>query len=609
MATSDKYDRQVRLWGTSGQAEVAKGHVLCLGGSAVLSEAAKNVILPGVGKVTIVDDQKVTAVDLRTNFFVVEKQQQDTSILGTSRAEAVRESLQTLNPDSSVVGVDVGKNGGTTSDWLESEASRVYLSKADASLILVDEQHVPIEKVRRALERLSSPPVVVRCLSRGFVGWVRLEQVASTTSGSASTASSSSGSRPHIVMDSKPEGQAFVRHQLRLSKPFGALQKYAFEGAFSDVEFAGVKDSAEHAHIPYPIILLHARKLYSEGQGGSSLRTREEKEAFKKCILRLRRSPDEQNFQEALDVAYLMYDTPASSAVVPEDTREALEALAVERRNGTKDDADLRLAAQAVMKFCEEKGALPLPGSLPDMTSTTEGYIALQELYRRQAEAEIDEIAKAEQTTISPSDNNSNSSSENLKTNVGNLCRSAFALRCVDLRQETTPALVGRGTTTTSSADQAHRQDLAEDCVPMEVETSTTTMSKITRLLPEELRAELECMESQEEVDESMLPWFLGIAKVVEEEQQLSCGRGTATGGGQGAPQIKDEELSPVVLEAIRKATMEVRRCPGQVHPTSALIGGIAAQEAIKLITRTYVPLDNTLVYSGVVDRSEVFKI
>ena len=59
MATDDKYDRQVRLWGGHGQKKLATSHIVMLGSSSAGSETLKNLVLPAVGKFTIVDDAKV----------------------------------------------------------------------------------------------------------------------------------------------------------------------------------------------------------------------------------------------------------------------------------------------------------------------------------------------------------------------------------------------------------------------------------------------------------------------------------------------------------------------------------------------------------------------
>ena len=56
-------------------------------------EALKNLVLPGIGKFTIVDEKKVEERDLGNNFFVNEEG------LNQSRAKNVCELLVEMNPD------------------------------------------------------------------------------------------------------------------------------------------------------------------------------------------------------------------------------------------------------------------------------------------------------------------------------------------------------------------------------------------------------------------------------------------------------------------------------------------------------------------------------
>lgn len=90
-----KYDRQLRLWAASGQQALEEAHVLLVnsGPGVVGVEALKNLILPGIGNFTIVDDAVVTEVDLGVNFFL------DEDSLGQSRAAECCKLLLELNPD------------------------------------------------------------------------------------------------------------------------------------------------------------------------------------------------------------------------------------------------------------------------------------------------------------------------------------------------------------------------------------------------------------------------------------------------------------------------------------------------------------------------------
>lgn len=107
MATTDKYDRQLRLWGAHGQVRcetrvlllqllLQRWLILCrqrsLNAARILllncgptgSEALKNLVLPGCGRITVCDPHRVAARDLGNNFFVTQAD------IGRPRAQARR---------------------------------------------------------------------------------------------------------------------------------------------------------------------------------------------------------------------------------------------------------------------------------------------------------------------------------------------------------------------------------------------------------------------------------------------------------------------------------------------------------------------------------------
>jgi NEDD8-activating enzyme E1 regulatory subunit len=57
------------------------------------------------------------------------------------------------------------------------------------------------------------------------------------------------------------------------------------------------------------------------------------------------------------------------------------------------------------------------------------------------------------------------------------------------------------------------------------------------------------------------------------------------------------------------KSDSSVRAGGGELHNIASLMGGLVAQEAIKLITRQYIPSDNTCVFDGISSSSNVFAL
>lgn len=93
MATDNKYDWQIWLWGSDGQKWLAESKICLVGASSAGCEAFKNLILPGIGKVVIIDDKKVTEQDIKSNFFLTQES------LGKNRDEETLKHLLELNPD------------------------------------------------------------------------------------------------------------------------------------------------------------------------------------------------------------------------------------------------------------------------------------------------------------------------------------------------------------------------------------------------------------------------------------------------------------------------------------------------------------------------------
>jgi amyloid beta precursor protein binding protein 1 len=62
--------------------------------------------------------------------------------------------------------------------------------------------------------------------------------------------------------------------------------------------------------------------------------------------------------------------------------------------------------------------------------------------------------------------------------------------------------------------------------------------------------------------------------------------------------------------ERILQAAQEVARSGGnELHNISAVIGGMVAQEMIKIITKQYIPIDNVCIFDGIDSRCQVLRL
>lgn len=98
-----------------------------------------------------------------------------------------------------------------------------------------------------------------------------------------------------------------------------------------------------------------------------------------------------ENFKEACNKAMLMYSDNQD-----EDTLDVINNPLCEDKE--KKSAFWVLCG-ALKKFYDIENRLPVNGTIPDMTSTPEWYIALQHIYRNKCLADI-ELIKGHITTI-----------------------------------------------------------------------------------------------------------------------------------------------------------------------------------------------------------------
>lgn len=66
---ASRYDRQMRLWGLEAQQRMRNATILVVRLRGVATEAIKNMVLAGIGKLLIVDGEDVTEEDLGAGFF------------------------------------------------------------------------------------------------------------------------------------------------------------------------------------------------------------------------------------------------------------------------------------------------------------------------------------------------------------------------------------------------------------------------------------------------------------------------------------------------------------------------------------------------------------
>lgn len=531
MATDDKYDRQIRLWGGHGQKALMEAKVCVLGSSPCATETLKNLVLPGIGQFTVVDAATTESSDLGNNWFLEEGD------VGKPRAEATCRQLQEMNPD--VQGNHIEK---TAAQVLEEgiEFFRPFAVVIGCQLI---EPHM--QRLSEICKELRIPLVMITSL--GFIGKIRVYV------------------SEHCVCETKPDNET---GDLRLNDPFPELRRYADS---VDLE---CPDAAQHAHIPFVIILIRALDKYREQNEGKLPVSKQDKDDFKKLIAGMQRNQQEFNFTEALDNAFKSW-IPYS---VPEEMEKVLELQTENKKS------DFWVVAAAVERFKRDCGKLPLAGAVPDMTASTESYVRLQEIYGNRAEGDCAAIT----AHIATIQKELGMTSPIQPDFVKRFCQNAqhcqvFTFRSLEQELRFPFSLEdGVGELTSECADE--EDSLIQWYLALRAADSFRQTSDHW---PGQLCAD---------ADEAAMA--TDLASLVQAANKLLENYKAAVGDPLDEVSIKKDMLEEIV------------RCGGaELHTTSSVLGGLAAQEAVKLLTKQYSPLNNTLIYNGLHGKTQTLEL
>eukprot|EP00047_Mylnosiga_fluctuans_P002424 m.224464 g.224464 ORF g.224464 m.224464 type:complete len:519 (-) comp11095_c0_seq1:1309-2865(-) len=511
-----RYDRQLRLWGDHGQADLEQAKICLINGSASGTETLKNLVLPGVGSFTIVDGTKVTERDLGNNFFV------DASSLGQSRAMRTTQLLCELNEH-------------VRGDFVEETVETLLETNPQffVGFSVVVASQLPTDTCERLARVLYGHVPLVTVRAYGVVGHLRIiaEEL--------------------YVHEAHPDN---FLPDLRALQPFPELQ------AFVDSIDMSVMTPTQHSHVPYLVIIIKLLGKWAQ-EHGHAPKTRAEKEQFKAMVRAASHVSDdgslEENFEEAINALN-------TALVTPELSESVVSIFADERAQTTHEtSSQFWIVARALREFHAAHGVLPLSGALPDMTADSDTYARLHGVFAAKARADLQEVLSRVQA-LSPS---ATGVPEAL---VKLLCKNAAWLQVMRPGPLTPPA----GETLRATVESALENPDSNLTWEVVLRAADRFYSS-RRHLPGEFDKELEDDVMELKSETSSLLAALGVQGPVPEEHiQELCRFGAA-----------------------------------ELHNISAFIGGIAAQEIIKLVTHQYVPVNNTVIFNGAKGTLESFQL
>ncbi|KAJ0051477.1 hypothetical protein Pint_02033 [Pistacia integerrima] len=336
-----KYDRQLRIWGEQGQAALEKASVCLLNCGPTGSETLKNLVLGGIGSITVIDGSKVELGDLGNNFML------DESCVGQSKAKSVCAFLQELNDAVKAKFIEEYPE-----KLIETNPSFFSQFTLVVATQLVEDSMVKLDRICR-----DANVMLIFARSYGLAGLVRISL------------------KEHTVIESKPD---HFLDDLRLNNPWPELRKFA------ETFDLNVPDPVAHKHTPYVVILIKMAEEWTKAHGGSLPSTREEKKEFKELLKSKMIAMDEDNYKEAIEASFKVFAPRGISS----DLRQIINDSHAEV-NSNSSDFWVMVAALKEFIANEGDGEAPLEGSIPDMTSSTEHYVNLQKIYQAKAEADF----------------------------------------------------------------------------------------------------------------------------------------------------------------------------------------------------------------------------
>lgn len=570
MTTPDKYDRQIRLWGAHGQRALSQSHICLLNAGPTGTETLKNLVLPGVGKISIVDSYMVNESDLANNFFVTREH------LGQPRAKVTLELLLEMNDEV---------NAGNA--VIQSPDSLVHSKEFFSQFSLV----IATQLGEKSLCTLSAtlwtigvPLIAVR--SVGFIGHIRIQK------------------EEHRIMDSKTKINS--KSDLCAARPFPRLR------AIADATPLETLQLYTHSHVPFLILLIKAidRWHLHHGPGASLTRSAENRKAVK-SELNLLRLPamnedkvtvlsgfpdvhaDEQNFDEANSElnTYLVQSVPETVSAVLEDPKAKVLS---------SESLDFWVVSFALREFVEANGRLPLSGSIPDMHSDTESYTALQNAFYEKAAEDcsivLDRVKKLRAEF--PSAAISLISLEDLTIQMCKTAQQIRVIRYSKIEDELKGPLDPETVEMIREALTEHPDEVPEDLSNLD---PNPNIEKIAMQKPVIWYLMLRAFDRFTTLH-GRNPGFAvsdEIALAADATELLKILHDTMLALGLG-------DVSSQLI-TISHSKEIVRAGGGELHTVAAVMGGVAAQEAVKILTGLFVPQDNTFIYNGIVGNAGTF--
>ncbi|XP_072373903.1 NEDD8-activating enzyme E1 regulatory subunit isoform X2 [Scyliorhinus torazame] len=368
--------------------------------------------------------------------------------------------------------------------------------------------------------------------------------------------------KEHPVVESHPDN---ALEDLRLDTPFPHLKDHIQAYDLDKM------DRKDHSHTPWIIVVSKYLEKWSMEHNNQLPKTYKEKEAFRELIRQglLKKDDgvpeDEENFDEAIKNV----NTALNPTKIPSNVQELFKDERCVNIN--TQSPPFWILTRAVKQFVEKEGlgSLPVRGTIPDMIADSTRFIRLQNVYREKAKEDAsiigDYVTELLESIGKPPETIS-------EKDIWLFCRNAAFLRLVRCR---------------SLAEEFNAETANKDQIASCMENLDSEM-----VLYIMLRA-VDCFHRQH-------GRYPGVYNnQVEEDigKLKSCVVSLLQEWGVSVS-VKDDYIH----EFCRYGASEP-------HAVASFLGGTAAQEAIKIITKQFVPFNNTFIYNAMLQTSMTVRL
>eukprot|EP00164_Ancoracysta_twista_P000745 GFYU01000981.1.p1 GENE.GFYU01000981.1~~GFYU01000981.1.p1 ORF type:complete len:536 (-),score=164.70 GFYU01000981.1:18-1625(-) len=358
----------------------------------------------------------------------------------------------------------------------------------------------------------------------------------------------------HTIIESKPEN--FVE-DLRVLNPFPALSEIV-----ANVDLATLDDAA-YEHVPYVVILMKALEQYKATHNGAIPTARAEKDEFKTSLKQMSRDGGVITPLSNIDEAFKACLKCLNAYSIPSEVKSILQDD--QAKNLTAKSPPFWIVARAIADFVANEGAgmLPLSGTIPDMVADTTSYITLQRAYLAKAEEDYQAVVArvvclCQIIGVSP---------DGLDATTKLMCKNSAYLKLIRYNS---------------------------------IANEYNTESQIGNFL----------------WDPDMAGhWYVLFRAVDVYAEEHGAYPGVTSENGEAFHQLK-KVVTKVLQDMKSDVNVKdeliqemIRFGASEIHNIGSVMGGVAAQECIKLITGQFVPMNNTFVFDGVTGTSSTMQL